>query len=90
MDIQKKLIGPMTLEERNVLSKLQDMLDAKDIDYDNFDENYLMRFLRARKLDIQKAFTMFTEFLDWRTKENVDDIKNVKLNEINSVQSMIL
>ena len=73
----KKFMGPMTLEERNCLTKFQDMLDEKDIDYDDFDENYLCRFLRARKLELPKVWEMFKAFLDWREKEQVDQALQV-------------
>ncbi len=73
----KKFVGPMTLEERNALTKFKDAMDDKDIDYDDYDDNYLTRFLRARKLDIPKVYEMFKNFIDWREKENVDDVMSV-------------
>ena len=89
MDVKKKFNGPMTLEERNTLSKFQDMLDDKDIDYENYDENYLIRFLRARKLDIPKAYTMFLEFIEWRAKEKIDSILSLEFEEENALKSVL-
>ena len=39
--------------------------------------NYLIRFLRARKLDVNNTFTMFTDYLEWRKKENIDQYLKV-------------
>ena len=66
----------MTLEERMAVDKFKDHLDDKDVEYDEdkYDTKTLVRFLRARKLDIEKAYTMFTEFLSWRETDDVDHI----------------
>jgi len=77
---KKKFAVAMTLEERNALSKFQDLLDQKDVDYENFDDDYLIRFLRSRKLDVNLTYTMFSNFLEWRKKENIDNIKNVLIS----------
>ncbi|KAI8899821.1 CRAL-TRIO domain-containing protein [Globomyces pollinis-pini] len=43
----------------------------------NLHDDYLLyRFLRARKYNLEKAELMFTNYLDWRIKDNVDDIVN--------------
>jgi len=89
MDNKKKFVGPMTLEERNSLSKFQDMLDEKDIDYDDYDENYLIRFLRARKLDLNLTYKMFTDFLEWRKKEDIDSILTYQFEEINEIKKVL-
>jgi len=89
MDNKKKFVGPMTLEERNSLSKFQDMLDEKDIDYDDYDENYLIRFLRARKLDLNLTYKMFTDFLEWRKKEDIDNILTYQFEEINEIKKAL-
>ena len=67
----------MTLEERGALEKFKDLLEEKDIDYDS-DENddlVLLRFLRARKLDLNKALEMFNEYLKFREEYQVDEIE---------------
>lgn len=44
-------------------------------DFNTYDDLYLLRFLRARKFDIEKTNLMFTDFLKWRTENNVDEIE---------------
>lgn len=51
-----------------------------------YDDYYLLRFLRARKFDMDKTKLMFNTFLDWRKENEVDDIiENFSFPEINQV-----
>ncbi|MCQ2818929.1 MAG: SEC14 family lipid-binding protein [archaeon] len=57
------------------------------ISFDFYDDLYLLRFLRARKFDLNKTMIMFKKFLDWRAKEQVDDIReNFGFEEIFEVK----
>ena len=47
------------------------------IDFNRYDDAYLLRFLRARKFDLDKSTEMFTKFLQWRKDFGTDEI-NVK------------
>lgn len=38
-----------------------------------YDDYYLLRFLRARKFNLEKTIKMFTTFLDWRVEHRVDE-----------------
>ena len=72
--------APMTLEERGAMEKFKDALDDDDnSDYDSdiHSDNLLIRFLRARKLDIAKASLMFNEYLKFRVEYKVDTIIKV-------------
>lgn len=42
------------------------------------DDNYLLRFLRARAFNIAKAKAMFEAMLEWRKDIGADTIKEVK------------
>ena len=37
----------------------------------------MLRFLRARKFDMDKSILMFTTFIEWRKENDVDNILNV-------------
>ena len=50
--------------------------------FDYFDDFYLLKFLRARKFDLEKTIKMFKNFIEWRKKEDVDNIeKNFHFRE---------
>lgn len=42
---------------------------------EQFDEVYLLRFLRARKFDLQKTIKMWDDFIDWRVKHKIDECR---------------
>jgi hypothetical protein len=44
-------------------------------DFGVYDDLYLLRFLRARKFDLEKTLLMFKNFLKWREENNVDDVE---------------
>jgi len=51
-----------------------------------FDDYYLLRFLRARKFDIDKAKLMFNNFINWRRENDVDNvIESYKFEEHHDV-----
>lgn len=47
-------------------------------DFVTYDDLYLLRFLRARKFDLEKTMLMFKNFINWRIEKNVDDIREVR------------
>lgn len=57
-------------------------------DFTYYDDLYLLRFLRARKFDIEKAFTMISDFFKWRIKENVDEAEHFVYDEILEVKKV--
>ena len=42
-----------------------------------YDDYYMLRFLRARKFDMDKTKLMFNNFLTWRKEHDVDNILEV-------------
>lgn len=79
--MEGKLTGPITADENKALAKLKELLIAKKVEFNasKFNDYYLVRFLRARKLEPGKAFEMFSNFLKWRADNKIDDLE-VKLN----------
>jgi hypothetical protein len=78
--VEKKFTAPMTLEERGAMEKLKDALEEdenSDYDSDIHSDNLLIRFLRARQLNIEKAALMFNNFLKFKVEYKVDTILTV-------------
>ena len=50
--------------------------NIKDWRYDisKFDNYELLRFLQARKFNVDKAFEMFDKYVKWRITEEIDKI----------------
>ena len=52
------------------------ILDNKiGIDFSFYDDPFLLRFLRARKFDLELTFKMFSSFLTWRREYGTDEIE---------------
>ena len=71
------------------LQKFKEALKAQNViqNFEVYDDLYLLRFLRARKFDLEKTMLMFKNFLEWREKEKVDDIReNFDFNEMFEVK----
>jgi hypothetical protein len=56
--------------------------DHQLADHPRYDDYYLLRFLRARKFDMDKTILMFTTFMDWRKENDVDNILDVTIKEL--------
>jgi hypothetical protein len=61
----------------DVLEKFRDKILSEGIlpNLDNYDDLYLLRFLRARKFDVDKTYNMFSNFIKWRKENDVDNIE---------------
>jgi len=76
----KKLVIPMTLEERNSLEKFKDALDEDDdcnYDSDIHSDGLLLRFLRARKLVLKDVIKMFKDYLKFFEDYKVEQLYKV-------------
>lgn len=61
-------------------------IKTEDLTNDPFiDDYYLLRFLRARKFDMEKTQFMFKNYLQWRKDNGVDDIKSFDFTEAKEV-----
>ena len=64
-------------QQYDALQKWKQELLSKNIttDFTTYDDLYLLRFLRARKFDLEKTTIMFQKFLKWRQDEKVDELR---------------
>ena len=63
---------------QNVLPNLHD-----------YDDLFLLRFLRARKFDLEKTMIMFKNFLKWRIDMNVDELlKSYELEHLIEIKKL--
>ena len=61
----------------NALQQWKQNLTSQNVlpNVDNYDDLFLLRFLRARKFDIEKTMEMFKKFLQWRIDMKVDELR---------------
>ena len=52
-----------------------------------YDDYFRLRFLRARKFDMDKTKLMFNNYLQWRKDNDVDNILDVSTINISHIHS---
>ena len=57
--------------------------------FEIYDDLFLLRFLRARKFDLEKTMLMFKKFLQWRIDMKVDDLReNYQLEHLIEIKKL--
>jgi hypothetical protein len=71
-------MGDLSETQQACLDEMRNWVKKEELTSDPFiDDYYLLRFLRARKFDMDKTQLMFTNYLKWREDNGVDDIDTV-------------
>lgn len=74
-------MGDMSEDQEKALETFRKHIKDNNItDHPQYDDYYLLRFLRARKFDMEKTILMFTTFMDWRKENDVDNILDVSFS----------
>jgi len=72
-------MGDMSEDQEKALEQFRKYIKDNSItDHPQYDDYYLLRFLRARKFDMEKTILMFTTFMSWRKENDVDNILEVR------------
>ena len=65
---------------RERLAEMKAICKSENIaQHPQFDDYCLLRFLRARKFDIEKTMLMFRTHLAWRDEVGADDVITVRI-----------
>jgi hypothetical protein len=64
-------------EQFDALQKWKEQLKEGNVveSFEIYDDLFLLRFLRARKFDLEKTMLMFKNFLKWRIDMKVDELR---------------
>jgi hypothetical protein len=83
-------IHDLNKKQNEILIKFRERLAKEKIveDFSYYDDLYLLRFLRARKFDIDKSFLMISDFFKWRQKERVDEAEHFDYHELIEVKKL--
>ena len=72
-------MGDMSEDQERSLEQFKKYIKDNNItDHPQYDDYYLLRFLRARKFDMDKCILMFNTFIEWRKENGVDNILEVR------------
>lgn len=72
-------MGDLSGEQENQLEVFKKYVKEHSItDHPMYDDYYFLRFLRARKFDMEKTILMFNNFMAWRKDNDVDNILTVR------------
>lgn len=66
--------GDCSKTQLQTLDQFREHVNKMGLNMSAYDDAYLLRFLRARKFNLEKTIKMWTDFIDWRVKNNVDNI----------------
>ncbi|CAG7728832.1 unnamed protein product [Allacma fusca] len=69
-----------TVAEKAIAELRTKVLDLQLEDGSNMDDLYLLRWLKARGMDPDKAERMLRRSLKWREEENVNALREIKVN----------
>ncbi len=80
-------IGNLTPQQAQVLEKVKDhVLNKLNVRNPRFDDQYFLRFCRARQFEYEKVIQMFEDLLYWRTEKNVDEIYKLDFPRIKEIE----
>jgi len=78
--LRYSFMGDMSEDQERSLEQFRKYIKDKEItEHPQYDDYYLLRFLRARKFDMEKTILMFTNFMNWRKENDVDNILDVRI-----------
>lgn len=79
-------VGNLTAEQAQCLEKIKDHVHNKlNVQNPRFDDQYFLRFCRARNFDFDKVRIMFEECLKWRKEQDVDNVCSLEFPKIKEV-----
>lgn len=80
-------MGDMSEEQEKALEQFKQYIKDNNItEHPQYDDYYLLRFLRARKFDMEKTLLMFNNFMEWRKENDVDHILEVRTQIPSSIR----
>lgn len=83
-------IHDLNQSQYEALHKFKEILLKEKIleNFSYYDDIYILRFLRARKFDLDKSFLMISNFFKWRANEKVDEAESYPYDEIYEVKQL--
>jgi len=78
--------GDLSPEQEQTLSAFKQELAPMALDAVRYDDYFCLRFLRARKFDLDKSLLMVRNFFQWRTEFGTDQIFSFEFPEVTEMK----
>ena len=79
-------INDCSPQQLEALERFRERVHAMGCTEPNYDDNYLLRFLRARKFDLEKTTEMWKHFIQWRKDKKVEEVRDYDFAELNQAK----
>jgi len=79
-------LGDCSEQQLQTLAKFRNKVHEMGCASPVYDDVYLLRFLRARKFDLEKTLEMWNNFITWRKENNVDNIMNMEFKDVEAAK----
>lgn len=81
-------MNDMSAEQEKVFSEFKKWIEENNVTHNPWHtDSFFLRFCRARKFDLKKIIIMFTDYMKYRTENNLDTIMSVsRVNRNNHIQ----
>jgi len=73
-------------QQQETLDKFRERVHAMGCKDSKYDDVYLLRFLRARKFDLEKTTEMWKTYINWRKERKVDEVAHYDFPELNEAK----
>ncbi len=74
--------GDCSEQQLETLDKFRAKVKEMSCTDPRFDDTYLLRFLRARKFDLNLTLEMWKNFINWRREKRVDEVYKMEIPEM--------
>lgn len=79
-------VGDLDQEQEQALVAFKQELAPMALDPQRYDDYFYLRFLRARKFDLEKSLLMVRNFFQWRTEFGTDQIFSYEFPEVTEMK----
>jgi hypothetical protein len=79
-------IDDLSPQQLQTLDKFRERVRAMGCTEPSYDEIYLLRFLRARKFDLEKTTDMWKNYINWRKEKKVDEVAHYEFPELSEAK----